>query len=451
MSISCLRADAVDHRGVILRAGDGTRSMFATYIGALVVLVIYFLATGYFRRAEFASIAALLDPFGLSALNEATATGRRMSATSWCRPCRADCCATACCGSPSPSRCSRLPGAHFAKSAALCPATARSPVRQRPWRPRARRHSVRCSRPRIAELGWGPLAALTRFDVLTAIRSPAFVVLLGIAFINAVVGLWYAGDDSVSVIFPVTRVMIQTLREQFTIFPLLIAAFYAGELVWRDRERRVYEIVDATPSSDLAFLLPKILAIAIVLLMMALMSVVAAVCVQTLKGYTHFEFSHYLIWYVLPWLVTMVVYAVLAVFVQMLVPHKFLGLLIILLVLVAQSTLPTIGFEHHLYLYASTSETPISDMNGQGEFARYAAWFHAYWAAFAMILAVLAYALWRRGESAPLRVRLNLVPSRLKGPAGWIVAAAAAGHDRPRRLHLLQHQHSERVSALRGQ
>jgi hypothetical protein len=404
-----------------------TRSMFATYIGALIVIVIYLLTTGYFRRAEFAAIAAFLDPFGLSALEEATrnwtpnernqlwpsmAGGMLRNRLLW-----------------------------IAISFALLAFAWRSFHRERRSQPADRQTAAsekapdmefsapRASRvkpPAKPALGWGPLAALTRFDVISALRSPAFVVLLGITFINAVAGLWYAGDDSVSTIYPVTRVMIQTLREQFTTFPLLIAAFYAGELVWRDREKRVNEIVDATPSSDVAFLLPKILAIAIVLLMMGLMSVVAAVCVQTLKGYTNFELSHYLFWYVTPWLITMLLYAVLTVFIQMLVPHKFIGLLVILLVLVAQRTLPNIGFEHHLYLYATNSETPISDINGQGQFARHAAWFRAYWAAGATILAVLAYALWRRGHSAPLGVRIKRIPARLKGPAGWIVVAAGA-------------------------
>ena len=58
------------------------------------------------------------------------------------------------------------------------------------------------------------------------------------------------------------------------------------------------------------------------------------------KGYTHFEFSHYFGWYVLPWLVNVVLYAVLAVFIQTLVPHKFVGLLVMLLFIVAQMTLP---------------------------------------------------------------------------------------------------------------
>ena len=50
---------------------------------------------------------------------------------------------------------------------------------------------------------------------------------------------------------------------------------------------------------------------------------------------------------------------------------------------------------------------------------RHAAWFRAYWTAFAAILAVLAYALWRRGASAPLKGRLQRLPTRLRGAPGW--------------------------------
>ena len=110
---------------------------------------------------------------------------------------------------------------------------------------------------------------------------------------------------------------------------------------------------------------------------------------------------------------------------QTLVPHKFVGLLVMLLFIVTRQTLARLGFEHNLYRYASTPAVPLSDMNGQGEFARYAAWFRAYWTAGATILAVLAYGLWRRGMSAPLAARLKRLPGRLTGPAGWVAAGAA--------------------------
>ncbi len=403
-----------------------TRSMFATYIGALVVVVLYLVTTIYFRRAEYAAAAALTDPFGLSALGAVTRTWTPSERNVLLPPMlgamlqnRALWLAIALALLGFSGRAFRrerrsLPSGRQLDRVARGVEPVSAPAPRRPAQPASRR-----------DLGWGPLAALTRFDMLTALRSPAYVVLVGIAFLNAIVGLWLAGDDSVSTIFPVTRVMIQTLAEQFSTIPLVIAAYYAGELVWRDRELRVHEIVDATPSSDLAFFVPKILAIALVLFTTALISVAAAVSVQALKGYTTFELSHYLAWYVLPWLVNTVLYAVLAVFIQTVVPHKFVGLLVILLFIIAQLTLPRLGFEHNLYRYASTPPVPLSDMNGEGAFAGHAAWFRAYWTAGATVLAVLAYALWRRGVSAPLLVRLKRLPARLAGPAGWVMTVAA--------------------------
>ncbi len=47
------------------------------------------------------------------------------------------------------------------------------------------------------------------------------------------------------------------------------------------------------PRPSWAFVLPKIIAIAIVLFSMALISVGAALCVQAVKGYFDFELSHY--------------------------------------------------------------------------------------------------------------------------------------------------------------
>ena len=91
------------------------------------------------------------------------------------------------------------------------------------------------------------------------------------------------------------------------------------------------------------------------------------------------------------------------------VTQKALGWLLMLLFLVAQVSLDRLGFQHNLYQYAGNPGTPLSDMNGQGDFGRFACWFRAYWSAAAVLLAVLAYALWRRGigGSTPRASSLN--------------------------------------------
>ena len=81
-----------------------------------------------------------------------------------------------------------------------------------------------------------------------------------------------------------------------------------------------------------------------------------------------------------------VLLAVLAVFVQVLVPHKFIGWAVMLVYIVATIVLATIGFEHNLYNYGGDSPVPLSDMNGMGRFWIGRAWFQAYWLAFASML-----------------------------------------------------------------
>jgi len=404
-----------------------TRSVVATYVGTLVVLAIYLFTSSYLGRPEFGAGATLADPFGLASLAYETQHWTAFDRNSTLPPFL---------GLMLQNRL-----VWFAVAFALLAFAWRSFVRKgfaaavrRPDRKDAAAAKVAAPRKSAAALlpsdrspGWGPLIALTRFEFVGVLRSPTFLVILGFALINTIIGLWLAGDDRVTTIYPVTRVMIQTLSTQFIVIPLFVATFYAGELVWRDRERRIHEIVDSTPSPDWAFLVPKILAVAGVLLAMGLTSIVAAIAVQLLKGFTDIEYVHYFTWYLAPWFVTMLLYSVLAVFIQTLVPHKFVGLLVMLLYYIAQAMLPTMGFESHLYLYATTSPVPLSDMNGLGKLAGYAAWYKAYWAACAVILVVLAYGLWRRGASAPLSVRFRNLPTRLSGRPAAIVGVAAAG------------------------
>ena len=118
--------------------------------------------------------------------------------------------------------------------------------------------------------------------------------------------------------------------------------------------------------------------------------------------------------------------AVLAIFIQALSPNKFVGWAIMVVYLISTLVLSNLGFDHILYRYGAGIGVPLSDMNGRGDFAGFAAWLDAYWTAFAIILLVLAYGLWRRGTETRLWPRLKRLPHRLKGPAGLIGGAALA-------------------------
>ena len=400
-----------------------TRSMLAPYVAALVAVMAYLLSSQYINQAGVKEWAALFDPFGLAAFKLATEYWTPSERNSQLAPFS---------GSMLVNRALWLSIAlaalawtwrSFLREASGQGEPAK--VAAGPTAPEVARASPPSLQgPASRSLGWSALAALTRFDVLSVVRNPSFVILLAMAISNSIIGLWYAGDNFGINTLPVTRIMINALTAEFPMIALIIAAYYAGELVWRDRERRIEQIIDATPAPDWVFVLPKIIAIALVLVAMVTISAFTAIAVQLLKGHYQLELSKYLVWYLLPWLITMVQYAVLVVFIQLLVPNKYGGLLVTVLIVAAQIAFPKLGWENHLYQYASTSPVPLTDMNGQGEYAKYAAWFRAYWTAVALLLVVLSYALWRRGSSSPLKQRLKRLPSQLRGTPGWVLAVA---------------------------
>jgi hypothetical protein len=258
----------------------------------------------------------------------------------------------------------------------------------------------------------------TRLELGQVFRHPAFVVLLCLGALNAFGGLIF-GDETYGIhSYPVTRQVINVLSGAFAIIPLIIAIFYAGELVWRERDRKTQEIIDASGIPDWAFVAPKTLAIFLVLVATNLFAVLIGVVFQAMSGYGHFAFGRYLVWFVAPQTVDAFLLAALAVFTQAIVPHKFWGWGLMLVYLVASTAFGMLGWEDPLYLYGAAPPVPLSDMNGQGHFWIAATWLRLYWGACAVLLLVLSYGLWRRGTETRLRPRLARLPGRLNGPAG---------------------------------
>ncbi|HYR29967.1 MAG TPA: ABC transporter permease, partial [Thermoanaerobaculia bacterium] len=81
------------------------------------------------------------------------------------------------------------------------------------------------------------------------------------------------------------------------------------------------------------------------------------------------------------------------------------------------------GIEHNLLLYSGAPQPVYSEMSGFGGDVGPWAWFTFYWAGWALLLAVVSYLFWIRGEERGLRMRLLLARRRL---TGWTRAVAIA-------------------------
>ncbi|MDB5470666.1 MAG: aminopeptidase [Caulobacter sp.] len=276
---------------------------------------------------------------------------------------------------------------------------------------------------------WAQLWARTRLDMGQVFGSPAYFVLLAIGVLFAGWQLWLVTNngDYGGVVYPVTRLMLNRLTTSFTIIPLIIALYYAGELVWREREKKTHELIGATAVADWAFVLPKVLAISLVLISTLIGGAVVAMLVQVFKGYFDFELGKTLVWLILPQSLDFILLAVLAIFFQAISPNKFAGWGLMVLYMITTFTFASLGLEHNLYNYGGAPQVTASDMNGLGKFWIGAWWFRLYWSFFAVVLVTLSYAVWQRGAEGRLWPRLQRAPRRLSGKVGLVVLVALVG------------------------
>jgi ABC-2 type transport system permease protein len=405
-----------------------TRSMMATYIGVVAVLIAYLASTGVLgSKPEFETALAWAEPFGSGAYAVVTKYWTAVERNTLNAPLE---------GVLLWNRViwTAVGAVFLAAAYVLYRPSPRGAKLRKQERLKALVETDVAVTPvgALPQPSYGFTSGLTQlwsravFETVLVFKSPAYVVLILLAMAFAVATLFFIGEIYGAPVLLVTRVVIEGLTGSFGLISIVIAIYYAGELVWRDRDRKVHEIVDASSTPDWTFLVPKTLALALVLISTLLIGVLAGMATQTIKGHTDYELGKYLLWYVFPQSLSFIHLAVLAIFIQALSPNKFVGWAIMVVYLISTLVLSNLGFDHILYRYGAGIGVPLSDMNGRGDFAVFAAWLDAYWSAFAVMLLVLAYALWRRGTESRLWPRLKRLPHRLAGPAGLIGGAALA-------------------------
>ena len=404
-----------------------TRSMTYSYLAVIVFLVLYFSAVGIATaKPELRETIAYVEPFAAGAFSWATRYWTAAEANAGM---------PAVAGILAINRlfCLLFGALALALAYARFSFSERGASKRRLRREQRRAAKLAARDPRTvvvlpptapATARATQLLARTRFEMALIFRSPGFVIMVAIGLVSAVSQLLFSGERYGTPTWPLTFAIIDRLAGAFAVMPLIIAIYYAGELVWRDRERGMNEIVDATALPNWGYMVPKTLAIAAVLVTTLVVSMLAAMAVQVSRGVTDLALGEYLTWYVAPFAIDFVLIAVLAVFVQALSPNKYVGWAVMVVYFVAISVFTTIGWEHPLYLYGSTGTMPLSDMNGDQIGAARGWWLRLYWTGWALVLGVGAHLLWRRGTDVKLAHRLRLVPRRLVGVPGALLAVA---------------------------
>ncbi|WP_292911663.1 M1 family aminopeptidase [Niveispirillum sp.] len=413
---------------IFFAVATATRSLMLTYVALVAVLIVYLVTSRMFSEPEFREIRALLDPFGLPALGNITrywtvlerntqmvpfegmlvwnrliwtGFGLAVSALTIWRFSFAE---------RAPRKADKAKGEALAAAAAVVPAL-----------PRARTHHAFADT--LAQF-----RLRTWFEVKAGVKNLGFLVLLALGAFNALGALIRIGTLYGTDLYPLTRTVVELLNGAFSVVPLIVSVYFAGELVWRERQARFNEIIDATPTPNWVFVLSKFAAMALVLMMLMGVGILMGLGVQIFRGFAHeIEFGVYVRYLLGVTALQFLLFAVLSMFFQVMAGNKYLGMLIMVGWLILTMVAGRLGLEDNLLLYGGSPDVPLSDMNGLGHFGPANAWFTLYWGFMAIILMVLAQRGWTRGTMAPLRQRLSSLGRGWTGVQRGLVALCLVG------------------------
>lgn len=270
------------------------------------------------------------------------------------------------------------------------------------------------------------LLRLSRLGFTETVKNIYFAVIILAGILFMIVTARTLGDFYGTPTYPVTYQMIEMVGGSFSLFVLIVITFYSGELVWRDRDARTHELVDTLPLPSWVLFLSKLFSLFLIQVLLAAVVMAAGMAIQLAKGYTHLEPGLYLKILFGLRLIDYWLLCVLAITVQILVNNKYMGWFVMVLYYLSSIFMGQLGFEHHLYRYSSTPGYTYSDMNRFGHFLGPVFWFDAYWAAFAVLLAVIAHVFWVRGLAVEWPWRLRLARQRFRTPEAWVSAGALA-------------------------
>lgn len=265
---------------------------------------------------------------------------------------------------------------------------------------------------------WLHLKSFYKINFYSIIKHVTFKILLLFSVVlmigDLIFGFAYYGLKT----YPVTYKLIGVIEGgTSSIFLIIILLFFSGELIWRDRDRKINEVIDATPHSSFTSVVGKTLALVSTgILLYAFLNLIAIVY-QLLQGYTRIELGVYLLHFLQNDLSTIIVYSALFILVQSLLNNKYLGYFIsLLIVFIWGLALSVMHIETNMFDINGGPYLPYSDLSGFGPGVKSALWFHTYWGLIAVLWIFLAAALWNRGVRTSIKSRFKSIKENSSKP-----------------------------------
>lgn len=408
---------------VIFSVSVLTKNNVATYASAILIYAFYFLCSLFLNSPIMANseplsadsyvMAALLDPFGLSALFEQTQYWTQFEKN---------------------TRSIEFAGNFmwnrilwFASSALLLLVTYHF-FSFRKIQGKLKKKAAKSAAPVAVVPSYEPILisvsnisqlkaffSLLRLELTNCMKSLPFLGVLLLWIVIIIIEIFsriIEGGPYNDSLYPATYKLIELFDDPLMVLGNILIVFYSGEIVWRERTLNFNGIVDSTATKNKAFYFSKFFALLGLPIILILVGMIMAIGLQLVFGYNKFDLELYFSLFYKPGL-SFVFYALLAMFIQSLVPNKYLGMGLtgLLILLLGTSLSSSIGVQHPMLTLGKLPGVNYTGMNGFAGVVKGYNYLAIYWLLFAGILALISFKLWRRGAGSNLSFRFKVLLS----------------------------------------
>jgi ABC-2 type transport system permease protein len=261
---------------------------------------------------------------------------------------------------------------------------------------------------------WGDF----KVEFLGLVKSTSFIVITCAALLNTIPSLILSASEGYGITsFPVTYRMIEIIQGSLYIFLIGMLTYYAGVLVWKERDSRMDEIEDALPHRDWPSYASKLFALLCTIFLIVCLAMAGGILMQVFSGYHRYQFGLWITELLGMDFTTFLFLAVLAYFVHVISPNKYVGYFaFIAFVMANQFVWRPLHVATRLVQFGSQPDTTYSDFFGFAPYWKSWTWFTAYWLLFCGLLAVASILLWQRGRDRGWKIRLRQARLRLTAP-----------------------------------
>ena len=283
---------------------------------------------------------------------------------------------------------------------------------------------------------WAKFLSATKIHFLGMAKSTFFIAIMIVSLMNCIPALIFNATSAVGfglTSFPVTQLILRIITGTLYLFLVIIITYCAGVLVWKDRDQRFDEITDSLPVPEWVSYASRLVTLTGMVMLILLASSIAGIAVQAYHHYYRFQLGIYASQMFYRDGTLFLYLAVLAFFIHVLSPNKFIGYFIYIVVIGANALAwGALNVATNLMIFGGRPNVVVSDFYGDQPYRAAVNWYTLYWLLVCGLLAIATAMFWPRGKQDRWKARLRNAGLRFHG--GWkaatvvcLLALAATG------------------------